>query len=111
MSPGGGEEHAGAITTQPTMDEYLSSRPLPNKGEKLSNLFILRRRPAVARYIDETHAQGFCLLALSLHCVMPFASEINDGVDAELFKLLNSGLFRLRASVEKFVDLPSIRNA
>src|SRR2546428_10453134 len=48
----GGGEYAAAIATQPAVHKYLFFRPLPNKGEKLSDLFILRRRPAGAPYID-----------------------------------------------------------
>jgi hypothetical protein len=110
-NPVGCEEHSGPIATQPAVDEYPPSRPVPNKGEKLSNLFILRRRPTVDRYVDETHAQGFGELVFFLHCVMSFTSEIDDGVDAEFLKLLNSFLLRLRAAVEKFVHLAGIRNA
>jgi hypothetical protein len=107
----GSDKYSGAIATQPAVDEYSSSRPLPNNGKKLSDLFIPRRRPAVSRYVDETHAQGFRLPAFFFDYVMPFASEIDDGVDAAFLKLLNSFLIRLRATVKKFVDIAGIRDA
>ena len=106
-----GDEYAAAVTAQPAVHQDSSFRLLANEREKLGDMFVLRRSPAIARYVDEMHAQGFRVLAFLFHRTGPFPSKVDNGVDAELFKLLNSFLVGLRPSVQKTADPPRIGDA
>jgi len=104
------DEHPATISAQPAVQKYFPPGLLPNQREKTSDLFILRRCPAVSRQVDEPHAQGFRLLAFVLDQSVQFASEINDRVDVEFLKLLHRIAPRLPAAVQKIVYLPEISN-
>src|SRR5262249_217190 len=106
----GGDKHATAISTEPAVHEYSSPRPSAYQSEKLSNLFIPRRRPAVARYVDETYAEGLGMFTFFFHSAAPFAPKVDNGVNAELLQVFEAFFFRLRAAVKKIIYLASIRN-
>jgi len=84
---------------------------LLKKSEELNKLFVLWGRPTTGANIDEAHAECFGALSFGCDRALPFAAEIHDGGDADFLQLLNSLLVRLRAAVEKVVDLAHVGNA
>jgi len=107
----GGDEHAAAVSAKPAMDEDFSSWALANKSEELGNLFVSRGRPAIAGQIHETHAQRLRALALILNNSVQFAAEVDNGVDAKQFEVIEPVVTRLGSAVQIIVDLAKIRNS
>lgn len=106
--PVGGNEHAATVAAQPAMDKDFPSRAFANKREELCDLFVGRGRPTIARQIDETHAQRFGTLSLVLDHTVQLAPKINDCVDAEFLKVLDSVVARLGAAVQKIIHFAEV---
>jgi len=107
----GGDEHAGAISAEPAMDEDFPSWLFANKSEEAGDLFVRRWRPAIARQIHETNAEGFRTLAFILNYSMQLGSKVDNCVDAELFEVIEPVVPRLGPAIERIIDLAKIWNS
>ena len=82
----GGDEDAGAIFAEVTMDENFLRRVIAEESEELHYLLIGGRVPAIYGNIDEAHAERFDLLAFPKDFCRIFEAQIDDGSDAEFFE-------------------------
>jgi len=106
----GGHEDAGAVVAVAAMHENLLVGVLAEVGKKLQDLFVGRRGPSADGDIDETHAQGLGLAALPENFFAVFATEVDNGSDAEFFKFGEALRTGLRTAVEMIVNFSTIGN-
>lgn len=85
--PIGGDEDAGAVFAKPAMDENFLCRLIAEEREESNDLLIAGSGPLIDGDMDETHAQGFDLLAFPEDFSGIFEAKIDDGVDAEFLEL------------------------
>jgi len=105
------DEHAAAVTAQPTVDKYGSAWALQNQIKKLSNLFILGCCPTGPREIDEAYVERFSATALIQNQAVKFAAQVNDCINTEPLQFPQSVDLGLAAAVKEIVNLAKIRNA
>jgi hypothetical protein len=106
----GGDKDAGAVIAEMTVHEDLLIRIFVEKREELNHLFIGGRGPSTDGNMDETQAQGLGLLVFPGDFFGVFAAKIDDGGDAEFFKLGETFGFRLRTAVKMIVDSAAVGN-
>lgn len=81
----GGHEDASAIVTKVAVDEDFLAGIIAEEREKLDDLLVIGRSPAVDGDVDEMHAEGFGELALARDGCRGFRAKINNGHDTEFF--------------------------
>jgi hypothetical protein len=81
--PIGGNEDAGAVVSEAAVHKYLFFGILVEQGKKLNHVLICGRGPSTDRYMHETHAEGFGLLAFPGNGPRIFAAKIDYRRDSE----------------------------
>lgn len=106
-----GDENAGAIVTKAAVHEDFLARIVAEKKEKLSNLFIGWRSPAIDGNVDEAHAERFGVFAFPLNFFAIFAAQIHDGSHAQHFQFSEAHFSGLCPAVQDLRDFPGIPNS
>lgn len=106
-----GDEHAGAIVTETAMHKDFFSRIVAEKKEKLGDLFVAWRRPAINGDVDKAHAERFNVLAFPSDCLAVLLAQIDDGGDAQDFQFREAHFPGLRATVEDLGNFSGIWNS
>jgi hypothetical protein len=107
----GGDEHAAAISAEPAVEEDFPARRFANEGEELGDFLVFGSGPATAGQIDETQAQRLGVAAFVFDHAVQFAAKIDNGVNAELFELVDSLVRGLSAAIEEIADLAEVGDA
>src|ERR1700739_5005865 len=81
-----GDEDAGAIVAEATMNKNGFARSLAEQGKKLCDLRGRWIGKTADRNRNETDAESFGARAFQLAGVGRFAAQIDDGGDAEFFQ-------------------------
>ncbi len=107
----GSQKYSGAIATEPAVHKDLLLRIVANKRKELSNLFVSWRLPSIARNIHKVNAHRFRKPALLLHDAVSLAPQVNDRMNSEFLKLLETLLTRLGAPIKKSIDFARVGDA
>jgi hypothetical protein len=106
-----GDQHAGAVIAEVAMHKYFFLPIMREEGEKLRDLLVGRRRPAAYGDMHEAHPKRFGTPALPFDSIAIFAAQIHNCGYAQFLQFWKAFLMRLRATIERIVDLSGIRNS
>src|SRR6266851_8856401 len=106
-----GGENAGAIVAEVAVHEDFLPRIVAEKREKLHDLFVGWRRPAIDGDVDKAQAKGFGALAFPGDFFAILATQIDDGGDAQNFQFREAHFPGLRAAVKGRGDFSSVGNS
>src|SRR5258708_31070262 len=99
------DKNASAIVAKTAVHENLLAGIAAEEGKKLDELLVGWRRPATDGDVYKAHVEGFGGFALLCDFVDPFAAQVDDGGDANVFQLRKARFLGLRAAVDNLVDL------